>query len=143
MTNLSTITGKIGEMESALNEFISDNKTAVTATMAGVGGVALGAGTVAVVNKIRRSRSKSKRSSSRKRSSKSRKKKYHGHTLRGWKQDRKRFNKSQKWEVAYRKRKARKNKSKKGIHYTKNGQPYKIMSNGRARFIKKTKRRAR
>jgi hypothetical protein len=29
----------------------------------------------------------------------------------------------------------------KGIHYTKKGQPYKILANGRARFIKKTKRR--
>jgi hypothetical protein len=28
-------------------------------------------------------------------------------------------------------------KSRGGIHYTKKGQPYKIMPNGRARFIKK------
>lgn len=61
------------------------------------------------------------------------------HTKRGWKQDRKRFNKRQKWEVAYRRKKLKKSKSKsrKGIHYTKNGQPYKILANGRARFIKK------
>ena len=31
----------------------------------------------------------------------------------------------------------KKSKSKKGIHYTKKGQPYKILANGRARFIKK------
>lgn len=34
-----------------------------------------------------------------------------------------------------------KKKSRRGIHYTKNGQPYKIMANGRARFIKKRKGR--
>jgi len=31
----------------------------------------------------------------------------------------------------------RKRSSKGGIKYTKNGQPYKIMPNGRARFLKK------
>jgi len=67
------------------------------------------------------------------------------HTKRGWKQDRKRRSK-QKWEVAYQKRKRRlhrrhlKSRSRKGIHYTKKGQPYKILSNGKARFIKKKRR---
>lgn len=66
------------------------------------------------------------------------------HTSRGWKLDRKKFNKSQKWEVAYRRKKRKSKKkshSRRGIHYTKNGQPYKIMSNGRARFIKRKGRR--
>lgn len=63
------------------------------------------------------------------------------HTRRGLKQDRARRSK-QKWEVAYQRRKRKNHKSKnsksrRGIHYTKNGQPYKIMANGRARFIKK------
>jgi len=31
----------------------------------------------------------------------------------------------------------RKSKSKRGIHYTKNGQPYKLLANGQARFIKR------
>jgi len=63
------------------------------------------------------------------------------HTPRGWKQDRSRRSK-QKWEVAYRKRKAKKSRShkRKGVHYTKNGQPYVIMASGKARFIKKRKR---
>lgn len=61
------------------------------------------------------------------------------HTSRGWKQDRKRFNKSQKWEVAYRKKK-HKSRSRKGIHYTKNGQPYILLKNGKARFIKGRRR---
>ena len=68
------------------------------------------------------------------------------HTKRGWKQDRKRRSK-QPWEVAYQRRKRKnkrgKSKSRRGIHYTKKGQPYKILASGKARFIKKTKRRAR
>lgn len=63
---------------------------------------------------------------------------------RSLKQDRARVSR-QPWEVAYQKRKRRlarrkkskKSRSRKGIRYTKNGQPYKIMANGRARFIKK------
>jgi len=56
------------------------------------------------------------------------------HTKRGWKQDRARRSK-QKWEIAYQRRK---HKSKrKGVHYTKNGQPYIILSSGKAKFIKK------
>jgi hypothetical protein len=55
------------------------------------------------------------------------------------------FISKQKHERRYkRKTKGRKYKShkktkssKRGIKYTKNGQPYKIMANGRARFIKK------
>lgn len=33
-----------------------------------------------------------------------------------------------------------KHRGGKAIHYTKHGQPYRIMANGRARFIKKRKR---
>lgn len=65
------------------------------------------------------------------------------HTKRGWKQDRKRFNKSQKWEVAYRKRKRKHKKfSRRGkIHYAKRtGQPYIIKANGQAKFIKGKRR---
>jgi len=60
------------------------------------------------------------------------------HTSRGWKQDRKRKSK-QSWEVAYRKRKKKsgKRKSRRGLHYTKKGQPYIILKSGKARFVKK------
>lgn len=34
-------------------------------------------------------------------------------------------------------RHSRRSRSKGGIKYTKNGQPYRILANGRARFIKK------
>lgn len=64
------------------------------------------------------------------------------HTSRGWKLDRAKKSK-QSWEVSYRRRKHKKSaksrKNRKGIHYTKNGQPYKILSSGKARFIKKRK----
>lgn len=65
------------------------------------------------------------------------------HTKRGWKQDRKRFNKSQKWEVSYRKRKAknkRKNRGRKIYYAKKTGQPYILLSSGKARFIKGKRR---
>lgn len=112
-------------------------------TAFGAAGVATGAvlGTAAIIGAVKRR--KSKRSKSRSTRKKRRRIK---HTRRGWRMDRRRFNKRQKWEVAYRKRKKKRGKkmrSKKGIHYTKKGQPYKIMANGRARFIKKTKRRSR
>lgn len=71
-------------------------------------------------------------------------KKKHGkritHTKRGWKQDRKRRSK-QKWEVAYQKHKKKHHKTshkrRKGMHYTKNGQPYIILASGKARFVRK------
>jgi len=76
------------------------------------------------------------------------KKKAKARTTKGRRRDRK-FISKQKHERAYQKSRRKKgkkttgkkyktkSKSKKGIHYTKNGQPYKILSNGRARFIKK------
>ena len=64
---------------------------------------------------------------------------------KGRSRDRK-FKSKQKWEKNYKRKgkykvyktnKFKKSKHRKGIHYTKKGQPYKIMANGRARFIKK------
>lgn len=64
------------------------------------------------------------------------------HTRRGWKQDRARRSK-QKWEVAYQRRKRRKHlkRSRRGVHYTKNGQPYIILASGKAKFIKGRRRK--
>jgi hypothetical protein len=128
------LTAVLGKVEG----LISDN-TATALGAVAVGSVIGGA----VIGSVISSKNKTS-ASSKKKSRKSRGKIIH--TKRGWKQDRKRRSK-QKWEVAYQKRKRRKKyhshigrHSKKGIHYTKNGQPYKIMANGRARFIKKTKR---
>jgi len=127
------IIDEIGVGINTAEQFVQANAVTSTVGAAVVGGavgVAAGAAIGSAVAK------RSKRRSSRASRKRGRRIK---HTNRGWKQDRARFNKRQKWEVNYRKRKRKssKSRSRKGIHYTKNGQPYKIMSNGRARFIKK------
>ena len=123
--------GEIGEAGASLNEFIADNKSALYTTGAVVGGAIIGAGTVAVVNSIRNKKSSSKRKTG---SSRSRK---------GRSRDRK-FISKQKHEQRYAKThpKRRKTgkyyKSRKGkVKYTKKGQPYIILSSGKAQFIKK------
>jgi len=139
MANLTSITTTIGEAGSALNEFIGDNKATLIGVGAGLAGSALIVGTGLAVSRAKSSKKK-------KASSKSKRKR----TVRA--RDR-RFISRQKHEVAYQRRRKKlgkkttgkyykkhkksKSKSKKGIHYTKNGQPYKILANGRARFIKK------
>lgn len=126
------IADEINNGINAITSFVEENPIA---TAAGIGAVAVGAGVVgaAVIG-----------AASKKSSRKVRRK--IKHTRRGWKLDRKRFNKSQKWEVAYRRRKKRASKPSKRIkgkkiHYTRKGQPYIILSTGKARFIKKRKGR--
>ena len=118
--------GIVGIAQSVIGE-IRDNPLATIGSVA-VGGAVVGA----VIGGIVASKAKTGSSNRKKR-------RRITHTKRGWKQDRARRSK-QKWEVAYQKRKKKhhkKSRSRKGIHYTKNGQPYKILANGRARFIKK------
>jgi hypothetical protein len=121
-----------------LDNGLTNTKVAVGLGAAAVGGIAGGLGVAALVGN-------------------SKKRKKISHTNRGWKQDRARRSK-QPWEVAYQKRKRkkarnkrrspshsrskRKHSSKRGVKYTKNGQPYIILSTGKARFIKR-KRRAK
>jgi len=113
-----------------IKEFVAEHPLG-TAIGAGIVGAGVVGGVIAISGK----KTKGKTRKSRKKIT---------HTKRGWKQDRKRRSK-QSWEVAYQKRKRKKHSSKKrkGVHYTKKGQPYIIMSSGKARFIKKTKRRTR
>lgn len=112
-----------------LSAFAKENPIGTAVGVLGTGAI-VGLSSAAVIGTLNRRKSKrNKSSSSRKRRSRIK------HTKRGLIQDRKRRSK-QKWEVAYRKRKL-KSKAKRGVHYTKKGQPYKIMSNGRARFIKR------
>jgi len=83
-------------------------------------GAILGAG---VTSLIKRKKSKSRRS----RRSHPRHEKKHQHYGRH--------------EVANRKRKKKSHSRRKGgIHYTKKGQPYIILSSGKARFVKKKRR---
>ncbi len=121
----------------SLSGLIQENPIAST-LIAGAAGAVVGGAVVAGATAL---------SSSKKKSSKRKK---ITHTKRGWKQDRARYNKSQKWEVAYRKRKRKKSKktkrkgsktSRRGkVKYTKNGQPYIILKSGKARFIKGRRR---
>lgn len=113
---------------------LAKENVGLTAIGAGVVGIGAGLGAAALIGSA--TKKKTRKSSSRRKRIK--------HTKRGLAQDRKRRSK-QKWEVAYQKRKRKHHSSKrrKGIHYTKKGQPYIIMASGKARFVKKTKRRAR
>jgi hypothetical protein len=118
---------------------IGENPLLAVGIAAGVGGV-IGAGTSLLVSKksTKKKRKKSKARSSRKRTARS----------KDW-----RYISKQKHEQAYQRRRKKLGKktrgkryktkrySSKGIKYTKNGQPYKILSNGRARFIKKRGKR--
>lgn len=116
-------------------EFVRKNPVTSAATLGG--GLVAGGTAIQII----RSRSKTRVSSKKKAKSKAkRSKRKITHTKRGWKADRSRRSK-QPWEVAYQRRKKHKSskhtKKKVGkVYYTRKGQPYKILSNGRARFIK-------
>jgi len=107
-----------------VKDFVTENKTAVLGTAAGVAGAAVLGTAIAGTASRRKKRSK-----------------------RSYKQDRARRSK-QPWEVAYQKRKRKKarkkkkNHSRRGrLHYTKNGQPYIILKSGKARFVKGRRKR--
>ena len=107
------------------------------ASAAGVAGIAIGAGlgTAAIIGAVKHRKSKrSKARNSRKRSGRSRDRRYIS---------------KQKHEKAYQKRRKKLGKrtygkhykhSRRGVHYTKKGQPYIILASGKARFIKKKRR---
>lgn len=121
-----------------INGLIASGKGLLGSPIAtAIGGAILGSAVTGAA--ILGSSSTSPASASKSRKSSSRSGRKIKHTKKGWKQDRSRRSK-QKWEVAYQKRKrklSKKSRSRKGIHYTKNGQPYKIMSSGKTRFIKR------
>ena len=126
----------IDSLKDGVVGFIKENPIGSAIGGAGlVTGLVLG--TTALVRKSKRRKTKrSKARNSRKRNNRIK------HTKRGWKLDRAKRSK-QKWEVAYQKRKKKHSSSKrKGkIYYArKTGQPYILLSNGRAKFIKGKRR---
>lgn len=134
MTVGDSIQNGINTVVTEVSGFVASNPLASAGVAAGVGAV-IGAGAIGIVTSPNGTRKKT-------RNKKKRKNKKITHTRRGLIQDRRRKSK-QKWEVAYRKRKKNKNsRSRKGVKYTKNGQPYILKANGQARFIK-GKRRAK
>lgn len=101
---------------------------------AGVIGAGAGLGTAAVIGAVTKGKT-TKSATKRKRIT---------HTRRGWSQDR-RLRSKQKWELAYQRKKRKKNRHSKKrskrrsgkVYKTKNGQPYILMKSGKARFIKR------
>lgn len=121
----------IGEIGDYVEQNMA-NPVAIGAGSAVIGAVAGAVVGAAVSSRSRKKRTKNKRSRVSHRNKSTRRIK---HTSRGWKQDRKRVSK-QKWEQYYQKNKGK----KRGVKYTKNGQPYILLRNGKARFIKRSKK---
>jgi hypothetical protein len=141
--------GLITELQSGLTsvgenvkDFIMEKPLATAAIGAGV--VAAGAGVVVLATSGGKSKKKtSKRGRKRDRTFKSkqkheqrykRKRKYKIYGRKGWIHPKRKRSK---------RRVTSRRTSKRGVKYTKNGQPYIILKSGKARFIKKTKRRTR
>lgn len=134
----------LDRLQNGLSTGIGDIKTIASENPIGTAvviGSTIAAGGVIAGLVIAKSKKRNKKSNSKSSRKKHRRIK---HTRRGWMQDRRRRSK-QKWELAYQRRKKHKktihhkSKSKKGTHYTKNGQPYIILSSGKAKFIKRRK----
>ena len=120
-----------------VTEFISAHpvETAIGAGVVTVGGALAVAAIVGKASKTKARRASTKRG--RKRDARFKSKQKHE----------RRYKRKRKYKVYGKKGwinpKKKHSKSKRGIHYTKKGQPYKILASGKARFIKKTKRRTR
>jgi len=132
MANLTTMQTSIGEAGASLNEFISDNRNTLITTGAVLSGVALGVGGVAIISKVRNSK-KRKTSRSRKQSGRARDRKF----ISKQKHERRYAKKHPKRRKTGKYYKRRSSGSKRGVKYTKNGQPYIILKSGKARFVKK------
>lgn len=134
---VADVKSKISGAAAGAEDFIRANPATSAATLAGTAAAGLTAVQIIRKKKTKSSTSKKSTTKSKKKTSKKKKKNYQGHTKRGWKQDRARRSK-EKHEVAYQRRKSgKKTKKKTGkVYYTKNGQPYKILASGKAKFIK-------
>jgi len=116
-----------------VRQFIEDNpyeSAAIGAVAAG--GVALG-GVVIGSAISKKTKKKTRKSSSKKKSTKRTKKKKLTARQRYVRKIKKRPGRQSPYTAG-----ARKDRSRKRIRYTKNGQPYVLMASGKARFIKKT-----
>lgn len=125
----------IDSLKDGMVSIIKENPVASAIGGAGIAtGLVLGITAIARKSKRRKTK-RSKARNSRKRNNRIK------HTKRGWKLDRAKRSK-QKWEVAYRKRKKKHSSKRSGkVYYArKTGQPYILLSNGRAKFIKGKRR---
>lgn len=134
MGALDTLQDGVSTGIGEIREFVVEHPVGVA--LGAVSTIALGAGIVALASSGPKKKTKRKVRKKHKKIT---------HTKRGWRADQKRRSK-QKWELAYQKRKRKLKKTKPTrrsgkVRYTKKGQPYIILKSGKARFIKKTKRR--
>jgi len=140
LEGLQTTLGGIGD---DVTTFISENP--ITSAAIGAGAVGLGVGVVALASAGGKSKKKtSKRGRKRDRTFKSkqkheqrykRKRKYKKYGTKGWIQP---AGKRTKRRRHHCKRHGHYHRTR-GVHYTKNGQPYIILRSGKARFIKRRK----
>lgn len=121
--------------ESALNSITKQSATAAAVGAAlGVGGALLATGgskkksTTSKKKKSKSGRARDRRFKSKQKHEQryKRKRKYKVYGKKGW--------------VNPKKKKKKSYSSRKGVHYTKNGQPYILLRSGKARFIKRRKR---
>ena len=115
---LQDIFGEIGNV-------VTNNPIAVGSGVAGAGIIAGGIMALSTIKSKTKTKRKTSKKTSRNRKSKKRTKHYHHG---------KRHSHKGKGKIGY---------SHKKIHYTKHKQPYIILASGKARFIKKTKRRTK
>ena len=131
--------GRLTTLAGEASEFI--RKHPVTSAVTVGGGVLAATQVIRIVKKRKKaSATKKRKKKTTKRTSRKGKR-----SKLSWQLDRARISK-EKHEVAYQRRKKLKSKrtTKKRVgvtYYTKNGQPYKILANGRARFIKGKRRK--
>ncbi|MBA7662230.1 hypothetical protein ES703_70256 [subsurface metagenome] len=134
--------GEITELIGGAGEFV--RKHPVTSAVTLGGGVLAATQVIRIVKKRKAAKKAAPKKKAKKKAAKktTRRKR----SKLSWQLDRARISK-QKHEVAYqRRKKALKSTSKKRVgkvYYTKKGQPYVMLRNGRAKFIKKSKRRTR
>lgn len=124
-------------VKDAATDFISNNTVPIAV---GAGAAVVGGGIVALALSGRSSKKKTRKGRARDRKFISREKSEQAYQRRMRRKGKKTTG---KYYRTKRRRNTRTTKSRRGIHYTKNGQPYKILANGRARFVKKSKGRAR
>lgn len=122
---VDAITSSVDKVKTALENPI------ISAVAGGVGGLGVGLAIGSALGSGSSSSKKRKKS----RSGRARDRRFKSKQKHEQRYKRKRPYKVYKKKGTFSDRK--KSKSRRGIHYTKNGQPYKIMSNGRARFIKR------
>lgn len=134
--------GVLDTLQDDITGFATEHRIA---TAAGVGAVGVGAGVAlgaaigsrtkkkARKSKFKRRRARDSRFKSKQKHERryKRKRKYKIYGRKGWIHPKRKHHNSKRLG------------SKRGIRYTKKGQPYKIMSDGKAKFIKKSKRRRR